>query len=259
MGWIEAVVLVVGGFAVGFINTVAGGATVISLATLMVLGLPLPVANATHRVAAMFQTAASTGAFLKQKVLHVGSGIRLSIPVIVGSMIGAWMAITMDDQMFEKLAGGALVAMLLALVLKPDIWTQGKISTPVIHPRPWHYVLFFFIGVYGGLIYIGIGYFLLAGLVLGTRLDLVRANALKVFIVLLYVPFTLILFVMSDLIYWPYALVISVGQAAGAWLAARATIKVGSGLIRWFMIVFIILTLAELFNVTDLKGLMSPR
>jgi uncharacterized membrane protein YfcA len=148
--------------------------------------------------------------------------------------------------------------MLLALVLKPGIWIEGKLTTPVVHPRPWHYALFFLIGIYGGLIYIGIGYFLLAGLVLGTRLDLVRANALKVFIVLLYVPFTLILFVMSDLIYWPYALVISVGQAAGAWIAARAAIRVGNGLIRWFMIVFILLTLAELFHITDLKGLMSP-
>lgn len=257
MGWLEVLVLLFSGFAVGFINTVAGGATVISLAALMVLGLPLSVANATHRIAAMFQTAASTGIYLKQKVLHAGTGIRLSIPVIIGSLIGAWFAITIDEEIFGMLAGGALVLMLLALILKPGIWTEGKISTPVIQPRPWQYVLFFLIGVYGGLIYIGIGYFLLAGLVLGTRLDLVRANALKVFIVLLYVPFTLILFILSDLIYWPYALVISVGQAAGAWIAARATIRVGNGLIRWFMIVFILLTLAELFNVTDLKGLIS--
>jgi uncharacterized protein len=251
---IEILILVGSGFAVGFINTIAGGATVISLAALMVLGLPFTVANATHRVAALFQTAASTGSFLKQKALHPRTGLKLGIPVVLGSLPGAWIAVVIDDSSFEIIAGVALLLMLITMLLKPGIWMTGKLITPKMNPQWWHYLLLFGIGFYGGLIYIGIGYVLLAGLVLGAGFDLLRANALKAFIVMLYIPATLVLFILADLIHWQYALVISVGQAAGAVAATKASFKGGNGFIRWFMVVFILITLAELFHFTDLRG-----
>jgi len=253
MGPFEALILLISGFAVGFINTVAGGATVISLAVLMVLGLPFTVANATHRVAALFQTAASAGSFMRQRVLHPYTGLRLGIPVVVGAVPGAWLAVVIPDTAFEMIAGGALILILVAMLVKPDLWLRGRITNPVMDPRPWHYVLFFAIGLYGGLIYIGIGYVLLAGLVLGTGFDLLRANGLKVFLVMLFVPATLILFILADLIHWPFALMLSAGQAAGAITATRVTLRLGNGFIRWFMIVFILITLAELFQVTHLR------
>ncbi len=253
----EILILVCSGFAVGFINTIAGGATVISLASLMVLGLPFTVANATHRVAALFQTAASTGSFLKQKVLHTPTGLKLGIPVTLGSIPGAWLAVVIDDSSFEIIAGVALMLMLFTMLLKPGMWMSGKLMTPKIDPKWWHYLLFLGVGFYGGLIYIGIGYVLLAGLVLGTGFDLLRANALKAFIVMLYIPATLILFILAGLIHWQFALVLSVGQAAGAVVATKVSFKGGNGFIRWFMVVFILITLGELFNFTDLRGWIS--
>jgi uncharacterized protein len=259
MNWIEITSLIIAGFAVGFINTLAGGATVISLAVMLVLGLPLPLANATHRVAAFFQTLTSSGSFFRQKVLDLRTGLKLGIPVTIGSLIGAWIAVDIDEKTFEMLAGGAMVIMLITMLSKPNLWLQGKVTQPIIRLSAWQVLLFFLIGVYGGLIYIGIGYFLLAALVLGTGFDLLRANAFKVFIVMLYIPFTLILFIANDLIYWPYAIVLSIGQGAGAWIAARMSIRIGTGFIRWFMIVFILITIAELFNLIDLQSLLSNR
>ncbi len=257
MDWYEIIVLLSAGFSVGFINTVAGGATVISLAAMMMLGLPMSVANATHRIAAFFQTAASTGTFIRSNVISINTGLRLGVPVTLGSIIGAWLAVAIDERSFEFLAGGAMILILLAMLLKPGIWTQGKLDTPELKPKPWQYLLFFFIGLYGGLIYIGIGYVLLAGLVLGTGFDLLRANALKVFIVMLYVPFTLIPFILNDLIVWKYAIILSVGQATGALLAARISVRAGSGFIRWVMILFLVFTITEIFHITDIRSLFA--
>lgn len=259
MNGLEISILIASGFAVGFINTVAGGATVISLAVLIALGLPVSVANATHRVAAFFQTLFSSGSFIKQKVLDLKTGIRLGVPVTLGSVVGAWVAVDINEETFELMAGFALLLMLAAMLIKPNLWLQGKKKDPDFKPKPWHYLLFFVLGLYGGFIYVGIGYFLLAALVLATGMDILRANALKVFIVLLYIPFTLVLFIINDLIYWPYALVLSIGQSAGALVAARISVKMGTGFIRWFMIVFILVTLAELFDVIDLQSLLNFR
>ncbi len=259
MNWIEISALIAAGFAVGFINTVAGGATVISLTVLIMLGLPVSMANATHRVAALFQTLASSGTFFRQKILDLRTGLKLGIPTTIGSILGAWMAVDLSDSTFKLCAGIALLIMLFVMLVKPRLWLEGRSREPVLKPTAWQYLIFFFIGLYGGYIYIGIGYFLLAGLVLGAGFDLIRANALKVFIVLLYVPFTLILFITNDMIYWPYALILSAGQTAGALVAARLSIKMGTGIIRWFMIVFILITVAELFNLIDLQSLFNIR
>ncbi len=257
MNGLEIVILLTAGFAVGFINTIAGGATVISFASLMVLGLPITMANATHRVAAGFQTLASSGAFLRQKILDYKTGLRLGVPATLGSIIGAWASVDIDEDTFRIIAGVAMLLMLVAMLVKPGVWLMGKRTEPEVKPKTWHYLVFFTVGFYGGFIYIGIGYFLLAALVLTTGLDLLRSNALKVFIVMLYVPFTLIPFILAGLIHWPYALVLSIGQAAGAWVAARASINLGNGFIRWFMIVFILILVADLFGIFSLQSLIN--
>ena len=55
--WYHYVLLIGVGFVVGFINTIAGGASLISLPFLIFLGLPPAVANGTNRVAIVVQTA----------------------------------------------------------------------------------------------------------------------------------------------------------------------------------------------------------
>jgi uncharacterized protein len=252
----EITLLLVAGFAVGFINTIAGGATVISFAAMMVLGLPITIANATHRVAAAFQTLASSGVFFRQKILDYKTGLRMGIPVTLGSIIGAWASVDINEHVFKIIAGVAMLLMMAAMVLKPNVWLEGKKTNTRVMTGFWHYLIFFAVGLYGGFIYIGIGYFLLAAIVLTTGLDILRSNALKVFIVMLYVPFTIIPFIIHGMIHWRYAIVLSIGQAAGAWIAARASIKMGSNFIRWFMIVFILIIVADLFNLISLQSLL---
>ncbi len=55
--WYHYVLLIVVGFAVGFINTIAGGGSLLSLPVLIFLGLPPSVANGTNRIAIVIQTA----------------------------------------------------------------------------------------------------------------------------------------------------------------------------------------------------------
>ncbi len=56
------------GFVVGFINTVAGGASLISLPVLIFLGLPPAVANGTNRVAIVVQTSMAVLGFKSKGV-----------------------------------------------------------------------------------------------------------------------------------------------------------------------------------------------
>lgn len=252
----EIILLIVAGFAVGLINTLAGGATVISLAALMSLGLPVGMANATHRIAAFFQTLASSGSFRYQKVLDLKQGIRFAIPVGLGSIIGAFISIEINEELFRKIVGVVIILMMILILFRPKQWLEGKVVPDGKKISPLQYLLFFVMGIYGGFIHIGIGYFLLGGLVLGAGYDMVKANAIKVFIVLIYVGITLFVFIWKDMIDYRYGFVLAIGQVAGAITGARLATKLGVGFIRWFMVVFISVTALQLFEVIRLENVI---
>ena len=118
-------------------------------------------------------------------------------------------------------------------------------------------IIFFLIGIYGGFIQLGVGYFLLAGIVLGAGYELVKANAIKVLIVLLYTPFTIVVFLMNEQINWAYGLVMTIGNVAGAFIASRMAVKKGAAFVRWVIVLVILLTSAHLFGIIDIKAIVQ--
>jgi len=68
MAWWAILLLFVTGIFAGFINTLAGAGSVLSLAVMNLLGLPLDVANGTKRVAVLFQVGMAVTRFKQQGV-----------------------------------------------------------------------------------------------------------------------------------------------------------------------------------------------
>ncbi len=58
--------IVAAGFAAGFINTLAGSGSLVTLPLLIFAGLPSTVANGTNRVAILLQNVVGTRQFQKQ-------------------------------------------------------------------------------------------------------------------------------------------------------------------------------------------------
>lgn len=257
MEWIEIIVLIIAGLLVGFINTLAGGGSIISLSILMMLGLPAPLANGTNRVAIAIQTLTATSSFRQQKVLPLRKSIYLSIPAVLGSLIGAWIAVDINEAIFEKAIGAVMLVMLVFILYKPQKYIYGRAHITE-RPLNWKiYLVFFLIGIYGGFLHMGVGYFLLAGIVLGAGFDLVKANAVKVFIVLIYTPFTLAIFLWYNQVNWTYGLVLAIGNVVGAFVASRMAVSKGVDFVKWVIVVVILLTSGDMFGLYDFKSLVS--
>jgi uncharacterized membrane protein YfcA len=73
---IIAVLVLVGAF-VGFVNTVAGIATVISYGLFMAMGMPINIANATSRIGVMLQFSTNSFIYKKEGLLDVGLAARV--------------------------------------------------------------------------------------------------------------------------------------------------------------------------------------
>jgi len=249
MEWymVPAVILV--GFAAGFINTLAGGGSALSMPLLIFLGLPVNVANGTNRIAILLQCAVGTAGFAKEKITGYRGSLSIIIASILGSIPGALIANRLSEVLMERIVGVVLVIMLLLIVFKPDIWLKSRYQENVDRNPVLSFIIFFLIGIYGGFIQIGIGFFLLAGLVLIEKKDLIRSNALKLLITLLFTPFALVVFIINKQVDFKLGLLLAAGNMAGAWVGARAAVKKGTGFVRWVLIISLVISILKLFDI----------
>lgn len=251
------IILIISGVFVGFINTLAGGGTIISLSLFMFMGLPADVANGTNRIAVILQNMTSVTSFHHQKLLDVKKSIRLGIPTVLGSVLGAQLSVEISEATFRKAIAVVMLMMIFFIISKPNKWLKGQESLQLKKVSPLQMLLFFGIGVYGGFVQVGVGYFLLAGIVLGAGYDLVKANAIKVFIVLFYTVFALIVFLINDKVNWQFGLIHSIGNIIGAFVASRYAVAWGANFIRWFIIVIILITSVDLLGIIDIRGMFA--
>lgn len=249
MEWYIILALVGTGIAAGFINTTAGGGSMLTIPLLMALGLPANVANGTNRIAILFQNIIGVNTFRKKQVLDITTDYRLAIPAIVGSVIGAFIAVEIDVAILKKVIAGLMVVLLFVVVLKPDVWVKERVGKVDAKPSIIQYVIFFFIGLYGGFIQMGVGFFLLAGLVLGCGHNLVKANAVKVFIVLIYTVFSLGIFIYHKQVDITAGLILAAGNMFGAWLGVHFQMKGGAKYVRYVLILAMVIVILNLFGV----------
>lgn len=254
MEWYIYPAVIAAGFAAGFINTIAFSGSLITLPLLIFLGLPANVANGTNRVAILLQTLVGTGTFKQAQKLDIRRGIYLAIPAIAGAIVGAQIAVNLDEEMMRRTIGILMIAMLVIILFKPNRWLEGQ---PELAGRKLNFIqvlTFFGVGVYGGFIQAGVGIFVLAGLVLAAGYDLVHGNAIKNLIILCFTIFALIIFVINDQVDWFIGLILAAGNMLGAWIAAKMAIKKGTSFVRWILIVILIVSAAVLLGLNKTIG-----
>ncbi|MFV0268228.1 MAG: sulfite exporter TauE/SafE family protein [Draconibacterium sp.] len=249
MEWYLVLALIGTGIAAGFINTTAGGGSMLTLPLLMAIGLPANVANGTNRIAILHQNIIGVSTFKNKHVLDLKTDYRLAVPAVAGSLVGALFAVEMDVDLLKKVIAGLMVVLLLVVVLKPEVWVKEQVGKVEAKPSVMQYIIFFGIGLYGGFIQMGVGFFLLAGLVLGCGHNLVHANAVKVFIVLIYTAFSLGIFIFHKQIDIVAGLILAAGNMLGAWLGANFAVKGGAKYVRYVLILAMIIVILNLFGV----------
>ena len=247
--WISIIILISSGIIVGFINTLAGGGTVVSLSVFMFLGLPPLVANGTNRIAIVFQNATAVAYFQKNKLIDWHKIIRLSVPVILGSLTGAALTGFISNKWFLYIFATVVILFGISMIFNPDRYIHERTDLIKRNISVWQYLIYFLLGVYGGFVHVGIGYLFLAALVLSNGYDLFKANVLKNVLVLMYVPFSVFIFAWQGNLYWSFGLIHAIGNIIGASLAAHLAIKKGAPFIRYIVIVLTVIVILQLFGI----------
>jgi uncharacterized membrane protein YfcA len=80
------------------------------------------------------------------------------------------------------------------------------------------------------------------------RLDLIRVNMHKVFIIFVYTIPALLVFLLTGNVEWRFGLFLATGMAFGAWWAAKISVKKGEKIIRIVLIPIILGMALKLMN-----------
>lgn len=236
----QLLLLMAVGVIAGILNILAGGGSLLTLPVLLFLGLPAPLANGTNRIAIFFQNIVAVGSFRREKQLPLKIALLCTPSALLGSIVGANLAISMSDALFKQLLAGIMLLVVVLMIIDPASRMQLQ-PRDLSRARAVGLVLiFFFIGIYGGFIQAGVGLLMIPAL-LFQGLDLIRINAVKVFVVLAFTVAALAVFIMHGQVHYGLGLVLAVGNSLGGWLGTRIAVKGGHGFIRKFVIVVVVL------------------
>ncbi len=231
---IKLAALILVGILSGFLNVTAGGGSLLSLPFLIFLGLPPATANGTNRIAILVQNILATARFRQFKVIPSGLVAVTTIPATIGALLGAQIAVEIDPLLFKRMLAGVMVVMIPFVVFGRSPGA-GEAVTPSPQKKLVLIPAFFAIGMYGGFIQGGIGFLLIAALTL-TGYDLVRTNALKVLIVLVFTPFALGVFMWNGQVDYLRGCFLAIGNAGGAWIGTHLVVKRGHNFLRWIVL-----------------------
>jgi uncharacterized membrane protein YfcA len=243
----EGILLVVVGFFAGIINTLAGGGSLFTLPVLIFLGLPPAIANGTNRIAIVVQSLGGTFGYRSKGIHTFPFPIYLGISASIGAVIGAQIALKVDGALFNRiLAVIMLIVGFLILIRRKSL--AMNLPERLKGKYLFYSILgFFLIGIYGGFINAGIGIVIMLFLNRLNRLSLLKTNATKVLVVMIYSAVSLALFAYNDAVNWKLGSLMALGTLFGALWASRWSVKKEDRVIRVAMLVTIFIMAIKLW------------
>jgi uncharacterized membrane protein YfcA len=225
--------------AAGFINSLAGGGTLISFPVLVALGIPEVAANVTNTVALC---PGYLGGAIAQREGLSGQEKRLGffLPAgIIGGIVGGMLLLYISADMFRFIVPFLilLASVLLAVQNRVREWIKRHAANGSKKAGITNTVLpVGFAAVYGG--YFGAGLSVIVLAVLGLFIDdtLTRLNALKQCISLSINAAAAIFFIFSGMVVWPLAAVMAVSALAGGTIGGRVAGQINPDLLRWTVV-----------------------
>lgn len=239
------ILIFLAGVTAGFMNTLAGGGSTLTIPVLILAGVPANLANTTNRIAIWFQTGVASAKFHKKGKLSIKPYIHITISAIIGAVIGSFYAIEINSANFEKVLS-VIFVLILILMFKPKKF-QDKVAKKI--PKWAECLIFLLVGLYGGFIQAGVGFIFLASLNLVEKSNLVEANATKSFIIFVYTTFAFIIFIISGKIMWKLGLLLTCGNVTGAYIGVNTAIKGGEKVIRIVIVIAVVLAILKMFDV----------
>lgn len=232
-------------FLGGFVDSVAGGAGLITLPAYLMAGIPAHFAAGTNKVVNGCGTLTATLKYFRSGKILLRPAIIAAAGALIGSALGTELAAVISEKTLETLMLIALPCVAVFLTVKKDF---GKDIPPEERPAcsPRREVVVsaligLVFGCYDGLLGPGTGTFMILGFTGFLSLDLITAGGCSKASNLASNIASAVVWILHGNVLWPLALPAIFCSILGNYLGARYVIRGGSKKIRNMM--FVVLAL----------------
>ena len=240
---IMLIVLLIG-LITGFFDSIIGAGGLISVPSLIFLGLPPQVAIATDRLGTIGQSFASLVKFWKAKKIVWKYVPAFAIISLAGSLIGASILLNINPQTIQIIVGILLIILLPLVLFKQKIGIK-KIRTT--KPRILiGLTLYFLIMIFAGFFGQGTGPLIFYTLTFFLGFTMIEVLATGSISWLVLSVSSLIIFALSGIVDYKIGIVLLVGMAIGGYIGAHVALKKGNLWIKRVFVLFVIISVVKL-------------
>ncbi|MCX6590315.1 MAG: sulfite exporter TauE/SafE family protein [Acidobacteria bacterium] len=237
---LPALIAFAAAFAAGVINSVAGGGTLVTFPVLVWLGVPSIVANATNAVSMTPGSLSSAWGYRRE----IGSSQRLLMlvaPSLAGGIVGALLLKLTPPGVFDRLVPFLILFATVLFMAQQQVQRLLKTQAAMDHSSSrWlvgAIIFQFFVSLYGGYFGAGMGILMLAALSIIGLTDIHQMNGWKNVFGTCINGIAAVYFVLSGMVSWPYAIVMTVGSIVGGASGAGLARRMGRDMVRRIVIV----------------------
>ncbi len=228
------------GLATGFFDSVIGAGGLISVPSLVFLGLPPQIAIATDRLGTIGQTFTALIKFWKAKKIVWKYVPILAVISLAGSLIGANILLNVDQKILESVVGILILILLPLIFLKKDLGVkQAKPSrSKTIVGLLVYFAIMIFAGFFGQgtgpMIFYALTFFL--GL---TMIEVLGTGIIPWFVLSIS---SVIIFALNGIIDYKIGIVLFITMSIGSYIGACVAIKKGDLWVKRLFVLFVIIS-----------------
>jgi hypothetical protein len=241
-------IIFVAGLFSSVFGTLVGGSSLITIPVLILLGLPPHTAIGTDRLGVTAIGVGGLYQFHQKGLIRYRIGLLLSVPCLVGSYLGANLALQVSPVMMKRTIALMTLAFLALLIIKPDMGIKTEPRPLTIRRAAIGIFLAFLVGTYGGFYGAGAGTFLayLLILVFGQTF-LESAATLKVASIMMTLTSALT-FASKGAIHFPMAASMFAGSFIGSYFGAYYSDRIGNIWIKRIFVGIVLMMVIKLLT-----------
>ncbi|WP_300007640.1 sulfite exporter TauE/SafE family protein [Pseudonocardia sp.] len=227
----NALLLVVAGFAAGLSGSIAGLASLFSYPALLAVGLPPTAANVTNTMALSFSTVGQAAGSRPELSGQAPTLLRLLPVAALGGATGAGLLLVTPPGAFERIVPFLVGGAALVLLVQPRIRAAADRRGP---RRAGAGVVggMFAVAVYGGYFGAAAGVLMLALVLVGLPVSLPRGNAFKAVLLGVANAVAAVGFAVLGPVQWWAVLPLALGLLVGGWCGPAVVRRLPAGPLR---------------------------
>ena len=245
-------VLLLTGMGAGFVDAVGGGGGLISIPTLLALGVPPHMALGTNKLQSSVGSAIATFHYARNNLCKPSKCLAGIFWTALGAGCGVLAVEQVTQSLLERIIAVLLAFVFLILLAVREFGNEDR--KPKVNEQVFWFVAGSTLGFYDGFFGPGAGTLWAVALVTLLGMNLKRATAHTKVVNLTSNLVALVFFLAAGRVLLPLGLVMIAGQLLGATLGARLLLRRSTSLVRTFLLAVTSLTIMRLLVSSDSDG-----